>query len=66
MDGEFQEALADIGLGLDDLTADLEDLRDEIQDRLEEKETPALREAFRRAEGALNALYRASSLLDGE
>lgn len=65
MDG-YGETLADIAAALDDLTADLEDLRDEMLEQLEAAETPELRADFARADEALNALYQAASLLEDE
>ena len=61
----YRADLADLGEGLNDLMADLEDIRDEAQELLDEKENEAIRQDIERMDAALRKLSEAADLLDG-
>ena len=58
--------LADLAEGLNDLMADLEDIRDEVQDKLEERDSEEMRADIGRMDEALKLLAQAADLLDGD
>ena len=58
--------LADLAEGLNDLMADLEDIRDEVQDKLEERDSEEMRADIGRMDEALKLLAQAAGLLDGD
>lgn len=61
----YRADMADIAEGLNDLMADLEDIRDEAQELLDEKENEAIRQDIERMDAALRKLSEAADLLDG-
>ena len=61
----YRVDMADIAEGLNDLMADLEDIRDEAQELLDEKENEAIRQDIERMDAALRKLSEAADLLDG-
>ncbi len=62
----YRADMADIAEGLNDLMADLEDIRDEAQELLDEKENEAIRQDIERMDAALRKLSEAADLLDGD
>ena len=64
----YLAGMADIADGLNELLADLEDVRDDAQELLDEKENGAVREDVRKMDEAIKKLAEAADLLehDGE
>lgn len=62
----YRADMADIAEGLNDLMADLEDIRDEAQELLDEKENETIRQDIERMDAALRKLSEAADLLDGD
>ena len=62
----YRADLADLAEGLNDLMADLEDIRDEVQDKLEERDSEEMRADIGRMDEALRLLAQAADLLDGD
>ena len=62
----YRADMADLAEGLNDLMADLEDIRDEVQDKLEERDSEEMRADIGRMDEALKLLAQAADLLDGD
>ena len=62
----YRADLADLAEGLNDLMADLEDIRDEVQDRVDERENAEMLNDIARIDHALRLLSQAADLLEGE
>lgn len=60
----YRRALGEIALGIDDLLADLEDIRDEAQDCLEENGDESIRQDIARMDAALQTLMNAADMLE--
>ncbi len=60
----YRADMADIAEGLNDLMADLEDIRDEAQELLEEKENADIWDDVRKMDEALKKLSEAADLLE--
>ncbi len=60
----YRADMADLAEGLNDLMADLEDIRDEAQEQLEGKENDTIREDIRRMDEAIKKLSEAADLLE--
>lgn len=58
----YRADMADIAEGLNDLMADLEDVRDEAQELLDEKENADIRQDVRKMDEALKKLAEAADL----
>ena len=61
----YRKALAEIALGMDDLMADLEDIRDEAQECLDENGDTAIQKDIARMDEAIKALLAAAEALEG-
>lgn len=61
----YQKELEQLREGLDDLMADLEDVRDEAQDCLEEEAALSIKADIARMDAALERLAQAADALDG-
>lgn len=61
----YRKALAEIALGMDDLMADLEDIRDEAQECLDENSDTAIQKDIARMDEAIKALMAAAEALEG-
>ena len=61
----YRKALAEIALGMDDLMADLEDIRDEAQECLDENGDMAIQKDIARMDDAIKALMAAAEALEG-
>ena len=59
----YRADMADLAEGLNDLLADLEDVRDEAQELLDEKGSDAVREDIRRMDEACFMIHPRSLLL---
>jgi hypothetical protein len=66
MDYQYRLALEEMAGEMNDMMADLEDLRDEAQDCLEQMEDEAVRQDVKRMDAALDFLSRAVELLENE
>ena len=66
MNDAYRDALAEFAEALDELMADLEDIRDEVQDKLEERDSEEMRADIGRMDEALKLLAQAADLLDGD
>ncbi len=66
MNDAYRDALAEFAEALDELIADLEDIRDEAQDALDETGNEEIQKDVRRMDEALQLMNRAADLLDGE
>ena len=62
----YRADLADLTEELNNLMADLEDIRDEVQDKLEERDSEEMRADIGRMDEALKLLAQAADLLDGD
>lgn len=62
----YHAELANLAEGLNDLMADLEDIRDEVQDKLEERDNEEMRADIGKMDEALKLLAQAADLLDGD
>ena len=62
----YRADLADLAEGLNDLMADLEDIRDVVQEQADEKENETMRADLARIDQALRLLAEAADLLEGE
>ena len=62
----YHAELANLAEGLNDLMADLEDIRDEVQDKLEERDNEEMRADIAKMDEALKLLAQAADLLDGD
>ncbi len=62
----YQADLADIAEGLNDLMADLEDIRDEAQEQADDQAKEDILSDIRRIDEAIRLLSQAADLLDGE
>ena len=60
----YRADMADIAEGLNNLMADLEDIRDEAQELLDEKENADIRDDVRKMDEALKKLSEAADLLE--
>lgn len=60
----YRRALGEIALGIDDLLADLENIRDEAQDCLEENGDESIRQDIARMDAALQTLMNAADMLE--
>ena len=60
----YRGELADLAEGLNELMADLEDVRDEVQDQLDEQDSAEKRADIARMDKALKLLSEAADLLD--
>ena len=60
----YRADMADLAEGLNDLMADLEDVRDEAQELLDGKENDEIREDVRRMDEAIKKLSEAADLLE--
>ena len=60
----YRADMADLAEGLNDLMADLEDIRDEAQELLDEKVNDTIREDIRRMDEAIKKLSDAADLLE--
>ncbi len=61
----YRKALGEIALGVDDLLADLEDIRDEAQECLEENGDESIRQDIARMDAAIQTLMNAADMLEG-
>ncbi len=61
----YRKALSEIALGMDDLMADLEDIRDEAQECLDENGDMAIQKDIARMDDAIKALMAAAEALEG-
>lgn len=61
----YRKALGEIVLGVDDLLADLEDIRDEAQECLEENGDESIRQDIARMDAAIQTLMNAADMLEG-
>lgn len=66
MEETYRVSMAEFAEALNELMADLEDLRDDAQDCLDDTGEEAVREDVRRMDDALRLLSRAADLLEGE
>ena len=66
MNDAYRDVLAEFAEALDELMADLEDIRDEAQDALDETGNEEIQKDVRRMDEALQLMNRAADLLDGE
>ena len=62
----YRADLADHTEELNNLMADLEDIRDEVQDRLDEQDNETMRADIAKIDEALRLLAQAADLLDAE
>ena len=62
----YRADLADIAEGLNDLMADLEDVRDEAQDLPGAADSPAIQADVQRIDAALRLLMQAAETLEEE
>lgn len=62
----YRADLMDLCEALSELMADLEDVRDEAQEMLDDQENPAVREDVRRMDEALRLLSQAADLMETE
>ncbi len=62
----YRADLADLTEELNNLMADLEDIRDEVQDRLDEQDNETMRTDIAKIDEALRLLAQAADLLDAE
>lgn len=60
----YRADMVDIAEGLNDLMADLEDIRDEAQELLDEIENADIRDDVRKMDEALKKLAEAADLLE--
>lgn len=60
----YRKALAEIALGMDDLMADLEDIRDEAQECLDENGDGAITRDIEKMDAAIKALITAAEALE--
>ena len=61
----YRKALAEITMGMDDLMADLEDIRDEAQECLDENGVITIKQDITRMDEAIKALMTAAEALEG-
>ena len=61
----YRKALAEITMGMDDLMADLEDIRDEAQECLDENGDITIKQDITRMDEAIKALMTAAEALEG-
>ena len=62
----YRADMADLAEGINDLLADLEDVRDEAQDLLDEKENSEVKTDIARMDEVIRLLSQAADLLEGE
>ena len=62
----YRADMADLAEGINDLLADLEDVRDEAQDLLDEKENSEVKADIARMDEVIRLLSQAADLLEGE
>ena len=62
----YRADLADLTEELNNMMADLEDIRDEVQDRLDEQDNETMRTDIAKIDEALRLLAQAADLLDAE
>ena len=62
----YRADMADLAEGINDLLADLEDVRDEAQDLLDEKENGEVKADVARMDEVIRLLSQAADLLEGE
>ena len=62
----YRADLADLTEELNNLMADLEDIRDEVQDRSDEQDNETMRTDIAKIDEALRLLAQAADLLDAE
>ena len=62
----YRAEMADLAEGINDLLADLEDVRDEAQDLLDEKENGEVKADIARMDEVIRLLSQAADLLEGE
>ena len=62
----YRADMADLAEGINDLLADLEDVRDEAQDLLDEKESSEVKADIARMDEVIRLLSQAADLLEGE
>ena len=62
----YRKALAEIAMGMDDLMADLEDIRDEAQELMEDGGQANVKNDVEKMDEALRLLDLAAAALDGE
>ena len=60
----YRKALAEIALGIDDLMADLEDIRDEAQECLDENGDASIQQDITKMDQAIQILMSAAEALD--
>ena len=60
----YRADMADLAEGLNELMADLEDIRDEAQELLDGKENDTIREDIRKMDEAIKKLSEAADLLE--
>lgn len=61
----YRKALAEIAMGMDDLMADLEDIRDEAQECLDENSDITIKQDIAHMDEAIKALMTAAEALEG-
>ena len=61
----YRKALAEITMGMDDLMTDLEDIRDEAQECLDENGDITIKQDITRMDEAIKALMTAAEALEG-
>lgn len=63
---DYQADLSELLEGLDDFMSDLECVRDDVQDYLDEHEEPDASAAIKRMDATLQKLMEAAAILEGE
>ena len=60
----YRKALSEIALGIDDLMADLEDIRDEAQECMDENGDAGIRQDIAKMDEAIQILMSAAEVLE--